>query len=89
VTAAHGIGSSATEVTVYTGGVAVDRDGNLIIANQGRQAGAGRILAMAARTSTSYGQAMTAGHINTVAGTGRFGFPGDDGTAIEAELKVS
>jgi hypothetical protein len=32
---------------------------------------------------------MTAGHIYTVAGNGAPGFSGDDGRAIEAELKVS
>ena len=41
---------------------------------------------MAASTGTFYGQAMTAGHIYTVAGDGTAGFSGDGGPATSAEL---
>ena len=71
---------------MYTGGVAVDRDGNLIIANQGRQPGTSRILAVAARSGTRYGQAMTAGHTYPVAGNGTPGFSGDGGPATAGLL---
>jgi hypothetical protein len=64
------------------GGVAVDGSGNLVIADTGNQ----RIRAVAASTGTSYGQAMTAGHIYTVAGDGTQGFAGDGGPATGAEL---
>ena len=71
---------------MHTGGVAVDRDGNLIIANQGRQPGTSRILAVAARSGTRYGQAMTAGHTYLVAGNGTPGFSGDGGPATRARV---
>ena len=71
---------------MHTGGVAVDRDGNLIIANQGRQPGTSRILAVAARSGTRYGQAMTAGHTYPVAGNGTPGFSGDGGPATRARV---
>ena len=41
---------------------------------------------VAASTGTFYGQAMTAGDIYTVAGTGTGGFSGDGGPALSAEL---
>ena len=71
---------------MHTGGVAVDRDGNLIIVNQGRQPGTSRILAVAARSGTRYGQAMTAGHTYPVAGNGTPGFSGDGGPATRARV---
>jgi hypothetical protein len=40
---------------------------------------------VAASTGTFYGQAMTAGDIYTIAGTGKAGFSGD-GDATRAEL---
>src|SRR5262249_46082493 len=45
-----------------------------------------RIRVVAATTGTSYGQAMTARHIYTVAGNGTPGFSGDGGPATSAEL---
>jgi hypothetical protein len=57
--------------------VAVDRAGNLVIADY-------RVQVVAARTGTFYGRAMTAGHIYPVAGGGH-SF-GDGIPATEAEL---
>jgi hypothetical protein len=62
--------------------VAVDGTGNLIIADETDC----RIRVVAVRTGTFYGQAMTAGDIYTVAGTGVQGFSGDGGPATKAEV---
>jgi trimeric autotransporter adhesin len=62
--------------------VVVDGAGNLVIADSGNN----RVRVVAASTGTSYGQAMTAGDIYTVAGNGTFGFSGDSGPATAAEL---
>jgi trimeric autotransporter adhesin len=63
-------------------GVAVDANGNLVIADFNNH----RIRVVAASTGTFYRQAMTAGHIYTVAGTGVFGYSGDGGSPVRAEL---
>jgi hypothetical protein len=63
-------------------GVATDGNGNLLIADAGNN----RIRAVAAKTGTFYGQAVTAGHIYTVAGNGAAGYNGDGGPAASAEL---
>ena len=47
--------------------MAVDGAGNLVISDDGNE----RIRVVAATSGTYYGQAMTAGHIYTVAGDGR------------------
>ncbi len=57
--------------------VTVDGAGNLVITDRGNN----RVRVVAAGTGTFYGQAMTAGDIYTVAGTGAYGFSGDGGPA--------
>jgi len=65
-------------------GVAVDGAGNLVIADTSNC----RMRVVAARAGTFYGQAMTAGHIYTVAGNGQQGFSGDGGPATAAALYI-
>jgi secreted PhoX family phosphatase len=78
-----GDGGPATSAELASpGGVAVDGAGNLLIADTGNQ----RVRVVAASTGTFYGQAMTAGHIYTVAGNGNSGFTGDGGPATSAGL---
>jgi trimeric autotransporter adhesin len=77
-----GDGGPATAARVTPYGVAVDRSGNLVIA----AATSNRIRVVAATTGTFYGQAMTAGDIYRVAGTGTLGFSGDGGPATAAKL---
>jgi hypothetical protein len=83
-----GAGDGAAEASGYARGAAVDRPGNLIIANQDRQPGMSLVLLVAASTGIWYGQAMTAGHIYTVAGDGTGSLSGDAGQAGGAELGV-
>jgi hypothetical protein len=59
---------------------AVDAAGNLLITDNGR------IRVVAAKTGTFYGQAMTVGHIYTVAGGGKCCALGDGGPATRANL---
>jgi hypothetical protein len=61
---------------------AVDGKGNLVIADTGNN----RVRVVAASTGTFYGQAMTAGDIYTVAGSGLPGFAGEGGVATTAKL---
>jgi trimeric autotransporter adhesin len=73
-----GIGGSARTASLETCGAAVDHSGNLVIAQGGLNNGArpvNRIL-----------QAMKAGHIYSVAGSGPGGFSGDGGPATSAAL---
>jgi hypothetical protein len=62
--------------------VTVDAAGNLILTN------GNRVYVIAEKTGTSYGQAMTAGHIYLLAGTGTKGYAGDGGPATSAELAL-
>jgi hypothetical protein len=78
-----GDGAPATGAELnFPYGVAVDGAGNLVIADRGNK----RVRVVAASTATFYGQAMTAGDIYTVAGTGTGGFSGDGGPATSADL---
>jgi secreted PhoX family phosphatase len=77
-----GDGGPATKAELsYPEGVAMDRAGNLLIADLVNQ----RIRMVAASTGIFYGQAMTAGDIYTVAGGGT-NYPGDGGPATAAKL---
>src|SRR5262249_39234350 len=62
--------------------VAVDGAGNVAIADLRNN----RVRLVAVKTGTFYGQAMTAGHIYTVAGDGFQGYFGDGRQATQAEL---
>jgi sugar lactone lactonase YvrE len=64
-------------------GIAVDAAGNLLIVD----ADNGRVRVVASRTGTFYQQAMTKGHIYTVAGGVSTGFSGDGGPATHAGLE--
>jgi hypothetical protein len=65
-------------------GVAVDSAGNLVFPDSNNN----RIRVVAASTGTFYGQAMTAGNIYSIAGTGQAGFSGDGGPAASASLET-
>ncbi len=79
-----GLGGPAVRAGIGTtiGQVSPDSAGNLLIAARG----ATRVLVLAAKTGTFYGQAMTADHLYDVAGNGSFGYSGDGGPATAAEL---
>jgi sugar lactone lactonase YvrE len=78
-----GDGGPATSAELFgPQGVAVDRAGNLLIADRSNQ----RVRVVAASTGTFYGLPMTAGDIYTVAGNGTAGYGGDGGPATGAEL---
>ncbi len=63
-------------------GLAVDRDGNLYIADNQNN----RIRVVATTTETLLGTAVTAGQITTVAGDGTWGYAGNAGAATSAQL---
>jgi hypothetical protein len=78
-----GDGGPATGAAIASpAGVAVDRAGNLVIADTLSW----RIRVVAVRSGAFYGRAMTAGDIYTVAGDGTAGFSGDGGPATKAQL---
>jgi hypothetical protein len=78
-----GDGGPATSAELHwPWGVTVDGAGNLVLADADNN----RIRVVAAKAGTFYGMPMTAGNIDTVAGTGIIGFSGDGGPAIHAGL---
>jgi len=79
-----GNGVPATSAAIAALGVTHDRAGNVIIGD------AGRLRVVAARTGTFYGQAMKAGDIYTVAGTGPSRYSsGDGGPAAKARVDAT
>jgi hypothetical protein len=72
-----GDGGPATQASLGTCGAVPDHSRNLVISDTTNN----RVRVAAAATGTFYGQAMTAGHIYTVAGNGQFGFSCDGGPA--------
>ena len=78
-----GDGGPATDAELANpAAVAIDSTGNLVIADEGNN----RVRVMAVTSGTFYGQEMTAGFIDTVAGNGTAGYAGDGGQATSAEL---
>jgi sugar lactone lactonase YvrE len=75
-------GPAAAAELNLPGGASADSAGNLVVADTGNN----RVRVVAAATGTFYHQAMTAGHIYTIAGNGTAGFAGDAGPATAAEL---
>jgi sugar lactone lactonase YvrE len=66
----------------FAQGVAVDRSGDLFIADTSGN----RLLVVAGSTGTRFGRSLKAGDLYTLAGTGVPGFGGDGGPAGRAEL---
>ncbi len=78
-----GDGVPATSTGLYKPlHVIVDAAGNLVFCDERDN----RIRVVAVRSGTFYGQAMTAGYIYTIAGTGKRGTTGDGGPATRAEV---
>ena len=78
-----GDGGPATKAELsYPPAVSVDGAGNLVFADTEND----QVRVVAASGGTFYGQAMTAGHVYSVAGNGTDGFSGDGGPATKAEL---
>ena len=71
---------AATSELFNPGAVAVDAQGNVVIADTGND----RVRVVAASTGTFYGQPMTDGDIYTVAGDGTAGYNGDAISATTA-----
>jgi NHL repeat-containing protein len=79
-----GNGVTATKARLFPQGVAVDAAGDLIIADSDYD----EVRVVAASTGNFYGQAMTAGNIYTIAGTGKAGYQGDGGPGTTARLRI-
>jgi len=77
-----GNGNPATSTGISVGAIAVDAAGNVLLGD----AFHAQVRLVAVATGTFYGQAMTAGDIYGVAGTGAAGFSGDGGPAVDAEF---
>jgi sugar lactone lactonase YvrE len=80
-----GDGGPATAAELkFPDGLAIDGSGNVLLADSGNH----RIRVVAVATGTFYQQAMTAGDIYTIAGTGKRGFSGNRSLATAAKLAV-
>ena len=75
-------GKGTSAALANPNGVAVDKSGNLIIADYDNS----RVRMLADTTGTFYGIAATVGDIYTIAGNGTYGFSGDGSTATSAEF---
>jgi len=81
-----GDGGPATATTLcQPNAIAVDNNGNLLVSDSGLN----RVRAVAVKTGMFYGQAMTAGDIYTIAGSGKAGLGGDGGPAAKAGLVLT
>jgi trimeric autotransporter adhesin len=76
------VSATTTAVLENPGGIALDANGNLVIADTGDN----RVRVVPQTTGTFYGVPMTAGDIYTVAGNGTAGYTGDGIPAVSAEL---
>ena len=79
-----GDGGPPRQARLSPASAAVDAAGNLVIADTSNA----RVRVVAARTGSYYGQAMTAGHIYTVAGNGNAWYSGGSGPALRAQLSL-
>jgi hypothetical protein len=78
-----GDGGPASQATLSSPqGVALDRAGNVVIADTGDL----RVRVVAAATGRFYGRKMTAGYIYTIAGNGQASYSGDGGLPTRAQL---
>ncbi len=83
-TGALGDGGPATDASLnWTGGVAVDAAGNVVVSDLLDN----RVRLVPATSGRHYGQLMTAGDIYTIAGNGTAGFSGDKGPGVGAEVR--
>jgi hypothetical protein len=79
-----GDGGPAVKAGMIPMGVAADPAGNLIITDWNSR----RVRLVAVRTAAMYGQAMTAGDIYTIAGSGEQGSSGSGGPAGQAKFDI-
>ncbi len=80
---ASGDGARASHAQLaFPGDVAVDRAGDIIVADTGNH----RIRMVAAAAGSRFGSSLTEGDIYTLAGDGNAGFAGDGGPAASARL---
>ena len=75
-------GPATSAALLFPQAVTVDGTGNLVIADTDHS----RIRVVAVKTGTFYGQAMTAGDIYTVAGSGTYGCKGRGGPATSGKF---
>jgi sugar lactone lactonase YvrE len=75
-------GSALRAELAFPWDLVIDAAGNVLIADTGVNV----VQVIAAGTGTFYGQAMTTGHIYTLAGNGSPGYAGDGGPSTKASL---